>query len=481
MRPLPRTLITVAGLVLAAAAGYWGGYVGLIHMPLQKASTADTAQSTGPIIYYKDPNGRPFYSLTARNTDDGKSYVPVYASEDLSVDPKSAAEAQRGRKILHYRNPMGLPDVSLVPKKDSMGMDYIPVYEGKQDDGNVVKVSPGRLQRTGVKSELVGKLPISQAIKAPGVVAFDETRLSVVAMRFDGFINKVMPVTSGTHIKKGEPLMSLFGQELLKAGGQLVVEEVTGWKGPESDEAGTAPGRRDPRARVVGARRLLENLQVPSEVIDEIRRSRRVPDAVTWIAPQDGIITERNAVDGQAFKAGDVLFRFADHSAVWVMADIAEGDVGAVKRGQVVAVRIKAYPGRVFKGRVGLVYPHLMRETRTARVRIELPNPDLSLLPDMYADVEINTGSDEAVVAVPTSSVIDSGTRQVLIVDLGDGRFEPREAKLGRRGSDHVEVLQGIQEGDSVVVEGNFLIDAESNLNAALKALTAPPAQEGRQ
>ena len=480
MRPLPRTLVTAAALMLAAAAGYWGGQVGLIRMPFQKAPMAAPAHSTGPVIYYKDANGRPFYSLTARNTDDGKPYVPVYASEDMSVDPKPVGEAQSGRKIIHYRNPMGLPDISPVPKKDSMGMDYIPVYEGEQNDGNVVKVSPGRLQRTGVKSELVGKLPINQTIKAPGVVAFDETRLSVVAMRFDGFINKVMPVTSGTHIKRGEPLMSVFGQELLKAGGQLVVEEVTGWKGPESDGAGTAPGRRDPRARVVGARRLLENLQVPSEVIDEIKRSRRVPDAVTWMAPQDGIIIERNAVDGQAFKAGDVLFRFADHSAVWVMADIAEGDVGAVKRGQAVAVRTKAYPGRVFEGKVGLVYPHLMRETRTARVRIELPNLDLSLLPDMYADVEINTGSDEAVVAVPTSSVIDSGTRQVVIVDLGDGRFEPRQAKLGRRSGDHVEVLQGIQEGDSVVVEGNFLIDAESNLNAALKALRAPPAEEGR-
>ena len=360
MRPLPRTLVTAAALVLAAAAGYRGGHVGLIRMPLEKAPVAAPAQSTGPIIYYKDPNGRPFYSPTALNTDDGKPYVPVYASEDVSLDPKPATEAQPGRKIIHYRNPMGLPDISPVPKKDSMGMDYIPVYEGEQNGGNVVKVSPGRLQRTGVKTELVGRLPINQTIKAPGVVAFDETRLSVVAMRFDGFINKVMPVTSGTHVKRGEPLMSVFGQELLKAGGQLVVEEVTGWKGPEPDDAGTSPGRRDPRARVVGARRLLENLQVPSEVIDEIKRSRRVPDAVTWTAPQDGIITERSAVDGQAFKAGDVLFRFADHSAVWVMADIAEGDVGAVKRGKR-WVRTKAYPGRVFKGRVGLVYPHLMK------------------------------------------------------------------------------------------------------------------------
>jgi membrane fusion protein, copper/silver efflux system len=256
---------------------------------------------------------------------------------------------------------------------------------------------------------------------------------------------------------------------------QILIEEATGWTGPERDEAVAPPGRRDPRARVVGARRRLENLQVPAGTIDEIRASRRVPDAITWLAPQDGIITERKAVDGQAFKAGDVLFRLADHSNLWVMADVAEGDVGLVRPGQAVTVRSKAYPGRVFKGKVGVVYPHLMKETRTARVRIEMPNFDLALLPDMYADVGIATGSDEPVVAVPTNAVIDSGSRQVVIVDLGDGRFEPKDVKLGRRGSGYVEVLEGVQEADNVVVDGNFLIDAESNLSAALRALTAPP------
>jgi Cu(I)/Ag(I) efflux system membrane fusion protein len=474
MTPLPRRLTTAAALMVAAAAGYWGGHTGLIQLPLQEPM-AGMAQPSGPIIYYKDPSGRPFYALTPRNTDDGKPYLPVYASEDASVDPKPASEAQTGRKIIHYRNPMGLPDISTVPKKDSMGMDYIPVYEGEQDDGNAVKVSPGRLQRTGVKTELVGKLPITQVVKAPGLIAFDETRLSVVAMRFDGFINKVAAVTSGTHIKKGDALMSVFGQDLLNAAVQIIVEEVTGWKGPENQEA-TAPGARgDPRSRVVGARRRLDNLQVPPAVIEEIKRTRRVPDEVTWISPQEGIVLERKAVDGQAFKAGDVLFRIADHSVVWVMADVPEGDVAAVKPGQAVTVRVRAYPGRLFAGNVTLVYPHLMKETRAARVRIEMPNPDLALLPDMYGDVEIATGSGQAVVTVPTSSVIDSGSRQVVIVDLGDGRFEPKDVKLGRRGSGYVEVLQGIQEGDSAVVDGNFLIDAESNLSSALKALTAPP------
>ena len=477
----------VAAVLASAVAGYRAGsgawplpVAVWEHAPPKQVTSGTSPQRT--ILYWQDPDGKPDFSPDAKKTADGRDYVPVY--EDQEADFKEAkppAPAEKaGKRILYYRNPMGLADTSPVPKKDWMGMDYIPVYDGEQDGGNTVKVSPGRLQRTGVKTQLVGKLPIKETIKAPGVVAFDETRLSVVAMRFDGFINKVMPVTSGTHVKKGQPVMSVFGQELLKAGGQLVVEEVTGWKGPESDEVGTAPVRRDPRARVVGARRLLENLQVPNEVIEEIKRSRRVPDAVTWTAPQDGIVTERNAVDGQAFKAGDVLFRLADHSVIWVMADIPEGDVGSVRPDQAVTVRSKAYPGRVFNGKVGVLYPHLMKETRSARVRIELPNHDLALLPDMYTDVEIATGSDKPVVAVLTSSVIDSGSRQVVIVDLGDGRFAPRDVKLGRRGGDYVEVVDGVNDGDSVVVDGNFLIDAESNLQGALRALTAPSAKEAK-
>jgi len=476
MTPRQRILATAAALAAAVVVAYWGGRT-VIRAPLQHPSTA--AHPVGPIIYYKDPAGRPFYSLTPKTTDDGKAYVPVYASEDVSADSTPTSSAHADRKVLYYRNPMGLPDISAVPKNDSMGMDYVPVYEGEESDTGI-RVSPGKLQRTGVKTELVGKLPIERTIRAPGFVAYDETKLSIIAMRFDGFINKVAPVTSGMHVNQGDPLMSVFGQELLNASVQLIVEEVTGWKGPEGEEA-TAPGaRRDPRARVVGARRRLENLQLPADVIEEIKRTRRVPDAITWRAPQSGIITERTAVDGQAFKAGDVLFRIADHSHVWVMADVPEGELGALKIGQAVTVRTKAYPGRAFTGKVAVVYPHLTKETRTVRVRVELPNPDLALLPDMYADVEIATSSGERVVVVPTSAVIDSGTRRVVIADLGDGRFEPRDVKLGRRGSEYVEVLEGIQEGDSVVVAGNFLIDAESNLSAALRALTAPP-KEGSQ
>jgi membrane fusion protein, copper/silver efflux system len=477
--------VTAAGIAMAvlvsAITGYRigaGSWPGFSAKPAQLAGTPQSTERASKrdrtILYWQHPDGEADYSPSPKKTADGRDYLPVHEDQEANFQDARPAKTKGDRRILYYRNPMGLSDTSPVPKKDWMGMDYIPVYEGDEDAGNSIKISPGRLQRTGVRTEVVGKNLLSQIIKAPGVVAFDETHLSVVAMRFDGYINKVMPVTSGTHVHKGQPLMSVFGQDLLNAGVQIILEEVTGWKGPERGEAVAPAATRDPRGRVVGARRRLENLQVPAEVIDEIKKSRRVPDAIAWLAPQDGIITERNVVDGQAFKAGDVLFRLADHSNLWVMADVAEGDIGVVQPGQAVTVRVKAHPGRVFKGKVGVVYPHLMKETRTARVRIEMPNPDFLLLPDMYGEVEISTGSGQPVNVVPASAIIDSGSRQVVIVDLGDGRFEPRDVKLGRRGAKYVEVLEGVQEGSSVVVDGTFLIDAESNLSTALKALAAP-------
>jgi Cu(I)/Ag(I) efflux system membrane fusion protein len=477
MSPLLKGMVTVAAVLAAAGAGLWVGQTGLVKLPLPAMTAmigAAQPEAKGPVIYYRDPDGKPLYSETPKTTGGGKPYVAVHAGEDVSFDtPKPAAmeaaggNAARGeRKIIHYRNPMGLPDISPVPKKDSMGMDYIPVYEGDADEGDMVKVSPGKIQRTGVKTEFVDKREIGRNIRAPGVVEIDERRVTVVAPRFDGFIDTVGPVTSGTHVKKGAPLMTVFGQELLNQAARLLIE---------------SSGQNDKPGNVIGARRRLINFGVPEEFINQIERDRKVPNTVSWPAPRDGAVLERNAVDGQGFKAGDVLFRIADLSVVWVMADVAEGDLGALKPGQSVKVTTRAHPGRVFTGKVAVVYPHLMKETRTVRVRIELANPDLALLPDMYADVDIATGSDEPVVAAPESAVIDSGTRQVVILDRGDGRFEPREVKLGRKGDNYVEIVSGLQAGENVVVNGNFLIDAESNLQSALKGLKAPPDEEAHQ
>ncbi len=179
---------------------------------------------------------------------------------------------------------------------------------------------------------------------------------------------------------------------------------------------------------------------------------------------------------GKPSKPGDILFRVADHSTVWIIADVAEGDIASIRPGQTVRVRMRAHPGRTFTGTVSLVYPHLMKETRTARVRIEMPNPDLALLPDMYGEVEIcHRCATRMSWRFHTSAVIDSGNRQVVLLDLGEGRYEPRDVKLGRKGNGFTEILSGVSEGDKVVVNGNFLIDAESNLQAALEELRRRP------
>jgi Cu(I)/Ag(I) efflux system membrane fusion protein len=227
-----------------------------------------------------------------------------------------------------------------------------------------------------------------------------------------------------------------------------------------------------------GARRRLENLATPDPAIKELERTREISLSIPWLAPQDGEIVERNAVNGMRAAPGDVLFRIADHRVVWVLIDIAERDLGQVSAGAKVTIKPRGLGGQTFTGTVALIYPHLNAQTRTARIRVELPNPDEVLRPEMYVDAEIETGTPEPVLAVPESAVLDDGTRQAVLVDKGEGRFEPRQVKLGRRGGGYIEITDGVKEGEAVVTSANFLIDAESNLNAALKGFAEADAPQ---
>ena len=472
--------LVLAALAGAAAGGYLVGQSGwrfpdwvppelttlLRGKPAPKAS--------GPVVYYRDPDGKPAYSAEPAKTADGRDYVPVRASEDVTFEdavPQAVREdASQGtlpsddRKVLYYRNPMGLPDTSPTPKKDSMGMDYIPVYEGEDEDASSVKITPGKLQRTGVRSEPVARQAISRPVRAPGTVQLDERRIAVVALRSEGFIEKVENVTTGDRVRAGQPLMRLYSPDVAAAAAQYLSVVA----GP----TGSSPLLAE------GARRRLENLNVPADALAEIERTRRVPRTITWSAPREGVVLERSAVDGMRASPGEVLFRIGDISTVWVLADVPEHVIGAVRPGQAVSIRAHALPGRSFRGNIGLIYPQVNRETRTTRVRVEIPNADGALLPDMYAEVEIATGSPAPVLAVPDSAIIDSGVRQLVILDKGEGRFEPREIKVGARGQGFVEVREGLGEGDQVVVSANFLIDAESNLKAALRSMTPAENQQ---
>jgi membrane fusion protein, copper/silver efflux system len=457
-----RTGLTFAAVLAGGAGGYWAGQHPIVLPPfpwlhavlgLERTAAipghADAA-ALGPVIYYRDPDGRPVYSADPRSTADGRAFAAVYASEDISFEELSevqtSAPALAGgepKKVLYYRNPMGLPDTSPVPKKDSMGMDYIPVYDGEDKDDTTFRLAPGKLQRTGVRTESVSNRIIVRPLRAPGTVQPDERNVSVVTVAADSYVIKVENVTTGQR-----PAFTATVRMISVA----AVEFQIGL-GSEN------------------ARRHLENLAVPAEVIAEIERTHQVPHVFTWYAPRDGVVLMRNATEGMKMAAGDVLFRIADLSTVWVLADVPEYALASVEPGQAATIRVRSLPGRNFDGRVALIYPQVNKETRTTKVRIVIPNPDGVLRPDMYADVEVATGGGKPVVAVPNSAVIDTGTRQIVILDKGDGRFEPREVKIGAQGGGYTEVRDGLVPGDRIVVAENFLIDAESNLKAALKSM----------
>jgi len=454
--------LALAALLAAGAGGYWAGQRAFVLPPIpwlqaiKRAAPIPEVASpapSGPVIYYRDPAGRPAYSAVPRKTAAGRDFLPVYASEDVSFEETAASGTEAPRasdphKIPYYRNPMGLSDTSPVPKKDSMGMDYLPVYAGADEDRTTIKVTPGKLQRTGVRTEITSDRVIVRQLRVPGAVQPDERRVSVVTVPTDAFVGKVENVTTGDSVRKGQPLLQLRSPEIAAAAAQLMIN----------------PGYE-------GSHRRLENLNVPAEVIAEIERTHKVPLAFVWPSPRDGVVLERNATEGMKMSAGDVLFRIADLSAIWVLADVPEYDLAAVEPGQSATIRVRSLPGRTFEGRVALIYPQVKKETRTTKVRIEIPNPDGLLRPDMYADIEIAAGHGNPVVAVPDSAVIDTGTRQVVILDKGEGRFEPREVKIGTHGGGFTEIRTGIASGDRVVVAANFLIDAESNLKAALSGM----------
>jgi len=464
MNLLAMTCLALVVVSMSGAGGYWiGRQDSSTENTTNRASSAAGASSSlGPVIYYVDPDGKPVYSATPKQTDDGRPFRPVHAGEDVGFEDKSSVSADiqenaAPRRILYYRNPMGLADTSPKPKKDSMGMDYIPVYGG-EDDGPDIKISLEKLQRTGVRSEEVVRRAIIRVVRAPGTVQLDERRISVVATRSDSFIEEVASVTTGDRVAKGQSLFRIYSPEIAVAGAQFLTELRNSGPGAGSG----------------GARQRLENLGVMPDAIAEIERTLKPPLSITWKSPRDGVVLERNIASGMKVAAGDPLFRIADISTVWVVADIPEYDLAAVRVGATARIRFRHRGLDPVEGRISLIYPQIGEIARTGKVRIEIPNPSGFLLPNMYVDVEVGTGTPDPVVAVPDSAMIDSGNRQIVIIDKGDGRFEPRAVKIGTRGEGYTEIRDGIAVGEKAVVAANFLIDAESNLKAALRSLTSP-------
>ena len=384
------------------------------------------------------------------------------------------AAAAPAPKLLYYRNPMGLPDTSPVPKKDSMGMDYIPVYEGEAEaaaEEGQVKISPDRIQKLGVRSEPVERREIDRVLRAVGKIEIDERRMHAVAPKFEGWIDRLHVNSTGQPVGRGQPLFDAYSPELVSAQREYAIaaQGAAGMK----DAAPDAQAAMRSLADASLAR--LKNWDISEEQLQQLRSGNESRRTLTFRSPIAGIVIEKKAVQGMRFMPGETLYQIADLSSVWIIAEVFEQDLAQVRVGQSASVKINAYPERQFTARVAYIYPTLNAQTRTVPVRLELANPGGLLKPAMYASVEFAAGGNNGkALTVPASAVIHSGTRQVVLVELGEGRFAPRAVKLGRQGEQYVEVLEGVQEGERVVVSANFLIDAESNLKAALGGFGTP-------
>ncbi|MFC3674044.1 efflux RND transporter periplasmic adaptor subunit [Ferrovibrio xuzhouensis] len=423
-------VVGVAATLTAAAAGYWAG------------------------------NNHPIATRVTETTR-----PPAAISDTTAATATSPATEN---KPLYYRNPMGLPDVSPVPKKDSMGMDYIPVYQ-REAAGNAgtVTINPERVQNLGVRTEPAERRNLMRPVRASATVQFDERRQMDVTTKFEGWIEKLPVAATGAPVKAGQTLTLIYSPALVQAQEEYLIAKRLRDGTQQGD-----PGQIDADRLVAGALLRLRNLDVPKTVLDRLTKEGTVSRQIPLLSPVQGIVLEKAAVEGMRLMPGERLYRLVDDREVWVMADVFEQDLGLVKPGDSVNFTVNAYPGRRYSGRVDYIYPGLNAETRTAKVRIEVPNPDGALKIDMYATVELQTAAAIDAITVPQSAVLDTGNRQVVLVDRGGGRYEPREVQLGAHGDGYVTILQGLAEHEPVVVSANFLIDAESNIKAALSRFT---------
>jgi Cu(I)/Ag(I) efflux system membrane fusion protein len=425
-------------------------------------------------LFYLDPDGKPFYASGPKKTSDGRDYRPIFSDPDSKAGrqapaaPLAPAAQPEDRRILYYRNPMGLPDTSPKPKNDSMGMAYIPAYAdeaGRDDPPGTVRITPGRLQTLGVRTEAAEmRPPAGRTIRATGTLQFDERRLAAVTTRVPGWIEHLTVAANGDPVRRGETVAEIYSPEMVVSEEEYLIAAHMG------GAVGAASLQR------------LRALDIPDDEIARLQRSRRSVRRIPILAQVDGVVIDKPVQEGMRVDAGTALYRTADLSSLWLIAQVQEQDLRAIVPGQAAHVTFVAFPGQRFEGRVEFISPSLSADTRTARVRIVLPNPDGMLRAAMYANVQIETAAGgEPVLTVPNAAVLDTGTRQVVLVTAGDGRFEPRVIHLGIHGDDWVQVTAGIKPGERVVVGANFLIDSESNLRAALQGFadsSKPPSTQ---
>jgi len=452
-------------IILAAAAVALTAGAGMAWWLWPQASAPGSEASpsnTGRVLYYQDPSGAPEYSQVPKKDTQGRDYDAMRAPAD--------SKAEVTRQVLYYRNPMGLSDTSPVPKKDSMGMDYIPVFADEHADvPGTVKVNIDRMQRLGVRTAKVMRQAIKETVLLTGTVTVDERKLGVVTLKFPANVVKLHVAAAGEWVRKGDPLFDIQSPFLLKE--ELDLALALRSQDIAQSQGGVVARSNERSLRVTRER--LRLYEVPEGEINRLVRTSEPTGAVTWLAPQSGVIIEKPVVVGMQAEPGETLYRLADLSNVWIIAEAPESTLAIARPGAMARITLSAFPGEIFGGKVTFVYPEVSMTTRTTKVRIELRNSKGRLLPGMFGSVEIIRDSQTAVFSIPDSALIDSGARQIVLIARGKGLFEPREVTAGRRANGMVEIISGLGGEEDVVTSATFLIDAESNLRAALQSFTA--------
>jgi Cu(I)/Ag(I) efflux system membrane fusion protein/cobalt-zinc-cadmium efflux system membrane fusion protein len=403
----------------------------------------------------------------------GMDLVPM-RGEAPPDDHASDAATSGEREILFYRNPMTPTITSPVPMKDEMGMDYVPVYadeaSGAASAGPTVTIDPGVVQNMNVLTEIIEHGDLSREIRTVGYLEYDQQKMVTVTTKYPGWIEKVYVNYVGEPVEKGQPLFEIYSPELIQTEQDL----LSAIQFAKRMEGATEDARRRAEDLVEASRQRLDYWDVTPAQIQELEETGSVFRTLTVVAPARGVVMKRMpGLEGMAVRPGMELFHIADLSSLWLSVEAFEDQIGWLRIGSRAEVSLSYFPGETFTGRVRYIEPQVNEKTRTVPLKLEVPNPGGRLRAGMYATVRFQPVVARDAVLVPALAVLHTGQRTLVVVAAGEGRFTPREIRLGAEGEGRVAVLSGLQAGERVVTSAQFLIDSESNLQEAVQKLLA--------
>jgi len=388
------------------------------------------------------------------------------ALESAGQEPATPGE----REVLHWYAPMDPSYIRDEPGLSPMGMKLVPRYadESVGAEAGVIRIDPVQVQNIGVVTARAEREDIARHSRTLGILDYDADGITWINTKFEGWIEKVHVNYVGQEVRRGQPLFDIYSPELVTTQEEYL--RALDYRA-SLHASGRPETMRQAESLVRSTRDRLAFWDITDEQIRNLETSRKAQRRLTVTSPAAGVVAEvmSEALAGMYVKPGIDLYKIADLSTVWVHAGVYEMDIPWVREGQSAVVTFRNDPGRIFHGEVLFLYPEVNRDTRTLQVCVEVPNPDRQLRPGMYADVLLQGPPVTGAVTIPQSAVILSGERDIVFIDLGEGRFEPREVKLGIRGEgDRVQILKGVAAGEDVVTQAQFLLDSESRIQEAI-------------